>query len=335
MLNTLPVQSTGRQPKGLVFINGQLMAYTSVNIDEKTFYEADTFNMDLPLNGQAPGFGLNYFDSMPAMLLEVYAGFPTNPANFSKSDLTNIFTGQVDDADIDLDTGKINLIGRDLTAKFIDNKTTEKFQNLTGSQIAELLAKRRGLNAVITPTTTKASYFYGINTTRMTSLQTEWDLLTFLAQESNFVVYVKGQTLYFKPQPTDQDNPEVIQYTPQTDSNNVPSINAIKVRLGRSLTLARDVIVKIRGKNRQYPRGFNRSIKLTPNKKTVIPQIAQPIGDAQVFTFEFDGLTIEQAIQKAQQLAQDISQHESRIKIEMPGDTRINKDVVSKITRHQ
>lgn len=331
MLNTLPVQPTLRQPRGLVFINGQQMAFTRVRVDEKTFYEADTFQIDLPLNGQEPGYGDAYFSDSPAMLVQVYAGIPLNPDNYTKTDLVNILTGQVDDINISDDGTNINIIGRDLTAKFIDNKTTEKFQNLTASDIAILLANRRGLTPVVTPTTTKVSYFYGIDFSRMTSLQSEWDLLTFLAQESNFAVYVKDQSLIFKPQPTESDNPYVLQYTPPQFTDAYPSENVTKINRLRNLTLARDVIVILRSRNNQSPEGFTVTAKSTPNKKTVIASLAQPIGDAQVYTYIYDGLTQEQAEQKAQQLLQQITQHERRIRIQMPADNLINKDCVIKL----
>ncbi|AOY90390.1 hypothetical protein BKK79_00025 [Cupriavidus sp. USMAA2-4] len=41
----------------------------------------------------------------------------------------------------------MTLIGRDLTAVFIDAKTSMQYQNLTSSQIAEKLAAAHGLSA--------------------------------------------------------------------------------------------------------------------------------------------------------------------------------------------
>jgi phage protein D len=331
MLNTLPVQPENRQPKGLVFINGQRMAWTDFRVTTTTFYQADTFEVNLPLNWQEPGFGLEYFSNMPAMLIEIYAGFPKNPDNFSKSDLYNLITAQVDDVDVTEDETNINLIGRDLTAKFIDSRTTEKFENLPASQIATLLAQRAGLTPVVTPTTAKAGYFYGVDHARMTNEQSEWDLLTYLAQESNFVVYVQGQSLYFKPAPTPSDNPYVIQKTPIVTGANHPNVNAVKVKYSRNLTLARDVIVKVRSWNQQYPKGFIATAKATPNKRTLIPSKAQPIGDAQTFVRVYPGLTIEQAKQKAQQILAQMSQHERRIVVEMPADNLIDKNSVIKL----
>jgi phage protein D len=330
MLNTLPVKAANRIPKGLVFINGELMAWTDFRVTTTTFYQADTFDINLPLNGQKPGFGKDYFSSTPAMLIEIYAGFPSNPKNFSKSDLYNLITAQVDDVEVSEDQTSVNLIGRDLTAKFIDSKTTEKFENMPASQIATLLAQRAGLTPVVTPTTVKAGYFYGIDHARMTNEQSEWDLLTYLAQESNFVVYVQGQSLFFKAAPTPSDNPYVIQETVPGNTG-YPNINAVKVKYGRNLTLARDVIVKVRSWNAQYPRGFIRTAKATPNKRTVIPSKAQPIGDAQTYVRVIPNLTPEQALQRAQQILAQISQHERRIHVEMPGDNLLNKDSIIKL----
>jgi phage protein D len=330
MLNTLPVQPASRIPKGLVFINGQLMAWTDFRVTTTTFYQADTFEVNLPLKGQQPGFGLEYFSSMPAMLIEIYAGFPTNPNNFSKADLYNLIVAQVDDVEVTEDQTSINLVGRDLTAKFIDSKTTQKFENLTASQIATLLAQQQGLMPVVTSTSIKSGYFYGVDHARMTNEQSEWDLLTYLAQESNFVVYVQGQSLYFKPAPAPSDNPYVVQITQPTDAAS-PNINAVKVKYNRNLTLARDVIVKVRSWNEQYPKGFTRIVKATPNKRTVISSKAQPIGDAQTYSYVFPNLTIEQASQKAQQLLKQISQHERRIRVMMPADNLLNKDSIIKL----
>lgn len=331
MLNTLPAKPSVRIPKGLVFINGQLMKFTDFRVTTTTFYQADTFEVNLPLNGQADGFGLDYFSRMPAMLIEIYAGFPSNPDNFSKADLYNLIVAQVDDVQISANKSNINLVGRDLTAKFIDSKTSEKFQNMSASQIATLLAQRAGLTPVVTPTDEKAGYFYGIDHARMTNQRSQWDLLTYLAQEENFVVYVQGQSLYFKPQPAPSDNPYVLNWTPPGQGNGYSAFTGINLVMSRNLTLARDVIVKVRSWNEQTPRGFIRTSKATPNSTTAIPSKAQPIGDAQVFVYVFPGLTPDQAQQKAEQLQRQITQHERRIRVDMPADNIINKDSVIKL----
>lgn len=331
MLNTLPVKSEGRIPRGLLFINGQQIVFTKIEVSTTTFYQADTIDIDIPVNGQPQGFGLEYFSNMPAMLVEVYVGFPSNPANFSKEDLYKLITAQVDDVEVQMDETSINLIGRDLTAKFIDNQTYEKFQNLTPSQIATLLAKRRGLTPVVTPVSIKAGQIYDSDHAAMTQ-QSEWDLLTYLAQSVGFVVYVQDQSLYFKPEPEPSDNPYVLQWSNLTNVAGTYSFNGSKLKLGRNLTLARDVIVKVRSWNGQYPRGFTKTAKAVPNKRTLIPSKAQPIGDAQTYVRDYPGLTPQQALQKAQQLLKEISQHERRIRATLPGDNLINKDSIIKLT---
>lgn len=334
MLNTLPSKPAVRQPRALVYINGKLIPFTRARINEKSFYEADTFEVDLPLNALPPDYELQYFSRTGAMLVEIYKGYPQNPASYTRSELTKFFTGQVDDVEPDLDQTNLNLIGRDLTAKFIDNKTTNKFQNLTASQIVTQIAKKRGLTPIVTPTKTKVSYFYGQDFAKMTSEHSEWDLLTYLAQESNYVIYVKDTSLIFKPAPsdTDKNDPYVFQYNYPTGTSNVASLNAPKLKLGRALTIARDVIVRIRSYNINRPTGFTVQVKTTPNKKTVLSSLAQPIGDAQVYTRIIGGLSREQAIQKAFQIAREITQHERRIEISnLQGDELITKETVLKL----
>jgi hypothetical protein len=89
--------------------------------------------------------------------------------------------------------------GRDLTAAFIDAKTTIQYQNLTSSQIASQLAISHGMSFSGPTTTTVAGTFYAYDRVSMTDQRSEWDLLTWLAQQEGFQCYVKGTTLYFEP----------------------------------------------------------------------------------------------------------------------------------------
>lgn len=326
MLNTLPPKAQGRQPRGLVYINGQSLLWENIEVDTTTYYQADSFSVTLPLNGQPKGYDFSYFASAPAMLIEIYAGLPNNSEQFTKSDLDNLITGQVDDIAIDPVTATLTLTGRDLTAKFIDNKTTEKFQNNTSSQIAAILAQRRGLTPVVKATSTLAGRYYEIDHSRLTSQHSEWDLLTYLAQEENYAVFVKGMSLYFQPVPSPSDNPYVIQWT-SSDTDGT-SINVVDLKCTRNLTLARDVIVTVRSWNAKQKQGFTKTVKATPNKDTAVASQAQPVGDSQVYTYSIPGLTPEQALQKAQQLLQQITQHERNIAFTVPADSLLDKSKI-------
>lgn len=329
MINTIPAQSQGRQPRGLLFINGQQIEFERFEVSSTTFYQADTVHIDIPVKGQPEGYGLPYFSGVPAMIAEVYAGFPGNPEKYSKDELELLITAQIDDIEVNMERMSINLIGRSLTSQFIDNKTYEKFESMTPSQIAILIAKRRGLTPIVTNVTEKAGQIYKDNHAVPTE-QSEWDLLTYLAQSIGFVVYVKERSLYFEPASSPNAAAYVLQWQSPNSENGFNTFNGMRLHLRRNMTLARDVIVKVHSYNDQYPKGFTKGIKATPNKRTVIPQKAQPIGDAQTYVQYFPGLTPAQALQKAQQLLKEISQQERLIRVTMPADNLLNK--FSKIT---
>lgn len=329
--NKIPKQSIVRQPRGIVEINGIKCDFLRAEINTTTYFLADTFSIELPISGQPGKLSEQYFSSESAMMLEVFVGFPTNPDNFSNKDLDSIVLGQVDDVEINELERKIILTGRDLTAKFIDNKTTQKYPNLTASQIVTLLAKKEGLTAEVTETSTPAGVYYANNHATITSELPEWDLITFLAQNEGFSAYVKGTTLYFHPLPTESDTPYLLQYTKPGNDNSYISFSGLNLTRKRSLTLARDVIVIVRSWNSGKKRAFTVKVRVTPNKKTVLASKAQPIGDAQTYTYTIPGLTKEQALQRAQKIAKQLTQHERIIEIEMPGDNILQKVSVIKL----
>lgn len=330
-VNEVPPKSVGRTPRGIVLINGTQVDFFRVEINTTTYFLADTFSAVLPLSGQPTGFDEKYFASVPAMLVEIYLGFPSDPNVYSKEDLDLIIVAQVDECDMDLLKRTVILNGRDLTAKFIDNKTTQKYPNLTASQIIEKLAKKEGLKADVTPTSTPAGVFYGNGHASLTAETPEWDLMTYLAQQENFIVYVEGTTVYFKPQPTKQDTPYLLQWQAPKNEQGFPVFNGMNLTLSRALTVARDVIVVVRSWNSKYKKAFQVRLKATPNKKVALSSAAQPIGDAQVFTQVIPGLTKEQALQKAQQILRQKTQHERKIEVGLPGDNLLKKVSVIKL----
>lgn len=323
-LNGVTPISQARKPQGLVSVNGIYAQWLSFEVDNNNYYLADTFRVELPISGQPAVLSLTYFSSQPAIMVEVLAGFPLITASsnnaFSREGLDSLILGQVDDVTINLAQRIITLSGRDLTSKLIDAKTTEKFQNLSSSQIATTLAVRRGLTPVVTATTVKAGTYYEIDHARLTDSRTEWDLLTYLAHEENFVVFVKGKSLYFQPKPQPTDAPYVIQYSnPETGGGSF-SANVISIEVGRNLTLAKDVIVYVHSWNPKQKKGFTKKAQATHNKNTVLAGAAQPIGDAQTYNYVFPNLTPEQALQKAQNLLKQISEHEMRLTATLPAD---------------
>lgn len=328
----MPTESIARQPRGIFLLNGKQVDFIRLEIDTTTYFLADTFSATLPTSGQPTGIDVAYFASTPGMLIEIYLGFPPNPNAYTKEDLDRIIVAQVDEVDITLGVDFVTLTGRDLTAKFIDNKTTQKYPNLTASQIIEKLAKKEGLSAQVTPTSVPAGVYYGNDHASVTAETPEWDLMTYLAQQENFIVYVEGTTVYFRPQPTEKDEPYLLQYQIPQLSQGYPVFNGVSIKVIRALTVARDIIVVVRSWNSKSKKAFDVRVKATPNKKVALSSAAQPIGDAQVFTQVIPGLTKEQALQKAQQILRQKSQHERKLTVELPGDNLLKKVSVIKLT---
>lgn len=324
-INQVIKASEGRQPRGIVTINGLQALFIDITIVNQSYYLADTFTVTLPINKQINGLSNQYFSSEPAIMVEILLGFPKDPNSFTKNDLETIILGQVDQIEFDDLNTMITLTGRDLTAKFIDNKTTLKYPNLTSSQIIEKLGAEQGLTVVATKTTTPVGVYYSANHSSLTVEKPEWDLMTFLAQQENFALYIEGKTLYFQPVPTDKDNPYVVVWTTAPKGTSAPNFTGISLRRSRALTVARDITIKLRSWLPGTKKSFNVTAKATPNKKVVLAEAAQPIGDSQVYTYTIGGLSKQQAINRAQQILQSLSAQERNIEIDLPGDNLLKK----------
>lgn len=325
------MQSEVRHPRAIVQINGIPTPFISLEWTSPTYYEADTFELMLAVNAFPAKMNTDFWMLNQAFLVNVYIGFPKDWDNYTTADLDLMLTAQVDDLEITQEQGTYFLTGRSLTAKFIDNKTTEKFPNQTSSQIAEILAKRRGLQAVVTPTKTPVGVYYNLDHVHLTDQTTEWDLLTYLAQKEDYLVYVEGTTLYFIPKPKPTDDPYLLQYVKPTDDSASPALNGMSLRLHKSLTLARNVIVEVRSWNAKQKKGFTVTTKAVPNKKTFISSKAQPIGDAEKYSYVFGGLSRQQALEKAQEILRQITQHQRNIEADLPADNKIKKNSIIKL----
>ena len=320
-----------RRPVVVLDINGISTPFIDIERSTPSYYEASTFEINLAQKACPDAMNNDFWDYSQAYLVEIYSGFASSNV-VNKNDLSLVFTGQIDDLDIDLATGIIFASGRDLTAKFIDNKTTEKFQNQTFSQVAEILAKRRGLKTNIVPTTTPVGYYYSNDHVSLNVERTEWDILASLAQKEGYLVFVDGQTLNCVPIPKETENLYNVSYQQPASTNESPVFGGVYLKTHRTMTIAKDIIVEVRSWNQKQKKGFTIRLKGQPNKKTYLSQKAQPIGDAQVFTREVGGLTREQALQLAQQILEQESRFQLEIEIEMPGDDNIKQDTVLNLT---
>ncbi|MEN7527029.1 hypothetical protein [Cupriavidus sp. DL-D2] len=204
-LNPLPVLPAGQSPRGIVKVGGVIVpGWIHWSVQENTFYQADTFRVEFAAQNLPDETDVAWFSNQSEAFVEIFGGYPADVRSFSETDLVSHIYGRVDDVDYDPVSAKLTLTGRDLTAAFIDAKITIQFQNMTSSQIATQLALNHGMSYSGPATKTPAGTYYAYDRVSMTDQRSEWDILTWLAQQEGFNCYVKGKTLYFEPQPTDE-----------------------------------------------------------------------------------------------------------------------------------
>lgn len=285
--------------------------------DNNAYRGADTFNITLSISALESPHTLEWFADQSIITAQIYAKADVqDPENYSPDDSDNLIYGEVDDVSIDIVHGKISLHGRDLTAKFIDTKSSEHFANKTSSQIAELLADRHGLGkSKITKTTKLAGSYYQIDHDSTTQMQSEWDLLSFLADQEGFLVYVTGKDLYFGPMPKATDY-YVIEWQPKNADHEFNVSNVITMEFTRALHISKGFVVEVHSWNEKHKKGF--SSMWPRNAKAIRP--GQALARQEVYRYTFPNLTQEQANQRAQKIYAQIAAHEMKFTCYMPGD---------------
>ena len=325
-LNKLPMLAEGRRPRGLVKVNGQVLpGWVEWECDNNSNYQADTFRVVYAGKALPKDRNVAWLTSQGDITVEILAGFPQDPAAPTDTELQSFIIGRVDDMQYNPVQNTIELSGRDFTSQFIDAKTTEVFKNQTVAQIVQTLAQRHAMTANvganITPPGTLAGSFYEIDHARLTDEHSEWDLLTWLAHETQCSVYVTGQTLNFLPalDPTKNDT-YVIQWAPPSPTSGSPQANLVSLRFSRNLTLTKDVKVIVTSWNAKSKTSFSVTAHATKTKNAVTRNTTLPYGQPQVYSYTIPGLTKQEALVKAQSLLSEISKHEMRLDANLPAD---------------
>ena len=293
-----------RQPSASLTLNGATVPGTviSLEVTNNNYFSPDSFRVEMALSAMPDAYNAAFWaDSQAQIGLSVGLGPGVQ---------TQLILGLADEIELDLPHGCVRATGRDLSAPFLDNKTEEKFQNQTSSQIVEVLAARHGLTTSVTATTTPVGKYYEIDHARLTSDVSEWTLLNYLAQEEGFDIWVSGSVLNFQPSAQGSDPAYTIQYTPPT-ATSVRAGNFTDLTCRRSQTLARGTVVKVVSWNAKQQTAFTATAKRSGKGAGSNPQI---------YTFKVPGLDQSQAQALANAKLSDITRHERVIDVTMPGD---------------
>ena len=327
MKNTLPAVSEARQPRMLVRVNGLMVPALTWQVDNNSYYAADTFRATFPISTLPAGLGTDWWFSQSQMEVEILIGFPANPDAPQAGELMSLIYGRADEVALELNDTCIEILGRDLTSVLIDTKTSQKFANLTASQVATKLAGLHGLTPVVTATTKLVGKFYDKDHVRLQDQRSEWDLISFLAREEGFLVYIAGKQLHFEPAPNETQNPYVFRW-----SGTVPlEANATHVKVSRNLTLAKDIKVTVRSWNAKQKKNFTATAQAVHTRNKVTRKLPIAVsGDAQQYSVNtLPGLTQEQVQARANQLLKEISLHEMRLEVDGPADNILTRtDVI-------
>ncbi|HEX7854432.1 MAG TPA: hypothetical protein VF503_12125 [Sphingobium sp.] len=316
-LNVPVATPVARTPRGAVKLNGSVVAgWVSWEVDNNAYRAADSFRISFAVGALPTGFGPEWFASQTTIEVEIAANeAPNDPGAYQPTSADLLLVGAVDDIEFDPVEGEIELTGRDLTAKFIDTKTSEHFANQTASQIATTLAARHGLTPVVTATTTKAGAYYELDHVSTTQQQSEWELLSWLALVEDFDVFVRGRELHFQPKKESPDR-YIVLWQPPTDERASPVANTTTLNFSRALTIAKGVSVEVHSWNAKQKKAFT---SVWP-KQTKATKPGQTGEENQVYKYTIAGLTQDQALARAQSIYKQIVAHMMKLSANLPGD---------------
>lgn len=295
-----------RKPFLNVLLNGavRLPAF-SAEVTNNSHFTSDRFRAECSLMAMPPGFGASYWSDSVNDRVQISMGTGTGSTS-------PFILGQIDNAEIDQIRQVLTLTGRDLSAVFLDAQTTQKFQNQKSSDIAAMLAARHGLQANIAATMTPVGTFYTADRVNLTRRQSEWDLLIFLAQHEGFDLWVSGNTLNFQPS---LDLTKISPYLMIYSGAPSKFSSFMDLKMSRSQTLARDIVVVVRSWNQVHQRGFNVTAKRQHASKG-----QRAGGEAQTYTFTVPNLDQVGAQNYANRKLEEISRMERVIRAELAGD---------------
>ena len=319
------VTPTVRRPRVRAMVDGvELGGLFKANITTDGFYKADHFSATFALYADGAK-SLDFWSSATELLLDIQIQFE------GERDWQSFIVGEADHINVNPTQGTVDLDGRDLSARFIETKTQESFQNKTASEIVTILAARHnetfGITANVTATTTPVSRYYQIDHTQETAGQfsrvtNEWDLLVYLAQREDFDLYMQGRVLHFHPKRPKDLSPFAVSWK---QTNPLPVSNVIDLRMERSLTLAKDIEVEVRSWNSKQAQSLKKVARAIGAKSAGASAAAKQRGtETQRYVIIRPNLTEAQAQDLANLTLAELSAHERNISWTMPGEFDLN-----------
>ncbi len=176
--------------------------WTSFTVNLNGFGDVDSFTLVLPWTvGNEPADPLLYSGATQSAKLvdgtaeiKIEAGY--------EDDLQLLISGNMDSAKWKFGSSgeRVTITGRSYASKPYDEKETVKYQNMTATEVHAMLAKKHGLTPVAPiATTTMIGEYINDDHASLTSEESHWDLVLYLAESEGFVTRVRGNEWYFGP----------------------------------------------------------------------------------------------------------------------------------------
>lgn len=323
------LDSIARIPRGIVKLNNQDVKFEEVDIRSGAPYTCDTYEVVMPLYGQPEGIDLAFFASADSFTIGICIGFPSDQDAATTNELVLLIAGENNDVEIDPTAGIVRISGRDLSSRLIDKKVTQAFNNITASGLARLFASENGLKADVVDTTEIIGNFLQVAQTYTASNYTQWDMLVEAAIGEDFLVYVRGDTLVFKPIPSGDDvrDTYVLNYTPRSIDSAFPTFDqGTRMSFFRNNIVSGNISVTVKVPYSSY------SGKAFHVKQQSKSSSASNDAFIRKYVFSHPGLTNEQAVEKAKQLLKNLSIHAVRLSADLVFDTKLQKEMLIKVT---
>ena len=304
-------QMVWRAPRVRFLANGTaIQGVTEVDISANNHYAADRFRAAVAIGADALA-NAQFWASTANILVDIQFSLDGGLT------FVSLIQGLIDSVAMDVVSGMLYLEGRDLTSTLIEARTQDTFANRTSSEIATMLAQRHGLTPVVTATTTPVGRYYQSEHDRITLNQfsqsmTEWDLLVFLAGLEGFDVYVTGTSLHFEPPAAGAALPVVM----------TPAMLQ-ELRLERSLTLARGIVVTVKSWNSRQQTAFAQTVRAS-GQSGAVGGPGEQFAPPQQYVFVRPNLTMNDALTLAQKKLAELSVHERVWEAVMPGDLTLD-----------
>ena len=317
------MSGTFNQPRVRALVNGvDVGTPTIAHVTDNNWFRASTFTASFAWStlSAPPGWFDPQADpsgSEAKLPLEIQAA--TSAPGSGTPAWASLIQGQVDTIGVDCIAGLVHVSGRDFTARLIDLRISDGFQNKTASQVVTLLAARAGLQADVTSTSTLIGQYYQIDHTQVTHGQfsrtrTAWELMTYLARHEGthgFDLWVSGQTVHFHPSNAAAGGP-VYPVTLRSTPSGVLLNGATELSLDRHLTLDKRIKVTVRSWHARNKKAYQASYP--PNASS----------GAEERSFVRAGLTQQQVTDEAQRRYHEIVRLARRASVPMPGELTLS-----------